>query len=191
VAQATKLIRTAFGGLLKDTTDARMTGRLNGALVKVIRADAVNNRGERNVIDGDLSLLQGFDFNKNAKLATRFFAPFTAAIDRASGTFTINIPAFVPAHMIQAPEAATHFRLKAGGAAMDFEAKEYVAATSESANLALTDPQGALQLNIAVTPGNPKALLLIFGIEFMQVLNGFQNQMLDRAYNAMAVVRVG
>jgi hypothetical protein len=189
-AQATKLIRTAFGGLLKDACDTRMTGRLNGAIVKVIRADAVNSRGERNLHHGDVSLLQGFDFNKNARLSTAFLAPFTTAIDRPSGAFTVDIPAFVPGHMIHAPEGATHFRLKAGGAAMNFETKEYVAAISQSAVLPLTEPQGPLQLNIAVTPGGTNALLLVFGIGFMQVLNGVEYPLIDRGHNAMAVVRV-
>ncbi|MEX2233940.1 MAG: hypothetical protein WD824_17370 [Cyclobacteriaceae bacterium] len=167
-----------------------MTGRLNGAMVKVIRADAVNPRGERNVINGDVSLLQGFDFNKNARLATTFLAPFTTAIDRPAGTFTVDIPAFVPADMIHAPEGATHFRLKAGGAAMDFGKMDYVAARSESADVPLTKPQGPLQLNLAVTPNSTNPLLLVFGIGFMQVLNGIEYRLVDRAYNAMAVVRV-
>ena len=188
-ARATKLIRRAFASLLQGTSDTRMTGRLNGAMVKVIRADAVNSRGERNVMDGDVSLLQGFDFNKKAKLGTTFHAPFTTAIDRAAGTFTVDIPAFLPADMIQAPEGATHFRLKAGAAAMDFGKQDFVATPSESADLPLTNPQGPLQFNIAVTPGSTNPLLLVFGIEFMQVLNGVEYQLVDRAYNAMAVVR--
>ena len=52
-AQASRLIRTAFRCLLSGASDTRMTGRLNGAIVKVIQADAVNNRGERNVTQGD------------------------------------------------------------------------------------------------------------------------------------------
>lgn len=91
-AQATKLMRAAFASLLAGTSDTRMTGRLNGAMVKVIRADAVNPRGDRDVINGDVSLLRDFDFNKNARLAATFRAPFTTAIDRPAGTFTVDIP---------------------------------------------------------------------------------------------------
>lgn len=190
-AQATRLMRTAFGSLLAGTSDTRMTGRLNGAMVKVIRADAVNARGERDVINGDVSLLRDFDFNKNARLEATFRAPFTTAIDRPAGTFTVDIPAFVPADSIHTPEGATHFRMKAGGALMDFVKRDYVAATSESADVPLThEPQGPLQLNLAVTPNSTNPLLLVFGIEFMQVLNGIGYPMADRAYNAMAVVRV-
>jgi hypothetical protein len=167
-----------------------MAGRLNGAMVKVIREDGVNARGERNVTQGDLSLLQDFNFNKRAKLASMFRAPFTATIDRSAGTFTVDIPAFDPAPMVNAPEGATHFRLKASGAAMDFEKKDYVVAATESADFPLTEPQGPLQLNIAVTPDSTNPLMLIFGIDFMQTANGVEYRMVDQVYNAMAVVRV-
>jgi hypothetical protein len=190
-AQATKLIRNAFWPLLQETADARMTGRLNGAMVKVIRQDAVNDRGARNVTNGDLSLLQDFNFNKIAKLATTFHAPFTATIDRPAGTLTVDIPAFDPARMIHAPEEATHFRLKASGAAMDFEKKDYVVAATESADLALAEPQGPLQLNLVVPPASTSPLMLILGIGFMQkVVNGTGYQIADSAYNPMAIVRV-
>jgi hypothetical protein len=72
---------------------------------------------------------------------------------------------------------------------MDFGTNDYVAATPLSADLSLTEPQGPIQLNIAVTPGTSNALLLVFGIVFLQVLHGVEYRMSDRAYNAMAVVR--
>ncbi len=34
-------------------------------MVKVVKADSVNERGSRNVLDGDLAILRGFDFNIN------------------------------------------------------------------------------------------------------------------------------
>jgi hypothetical protein len=38
-------------------------------MVKVIQADATNSRGQRNVIDGEAEMLEGFEFNKNGRLA--------------------------------------------------------------------------------------------------------------------------
>jgi hypothetical protein len=51
-------------------------------MVKVIQADAVNERGLRNVIDGEAELLLGFEFNIRGKLGTTLYAPFVGAIDR-------------------------------------------------------------------------------------------------------------
>ena len=166
-----------------------MTGRLNGAIVKVIQADAVNNRGERNVTQGDVSLLQGFDFNKNAGLSNTFFAPFTTRSDRAAGTLVVDIHTFSPGAMIKAPEGATHFRLKAGGAAIDFDNQGYVNATTESANLSLAEKlHGPLRLTLSLSPGINHALFLVFGIGFMQSINDVQAPLKDAVFNAMAIV---
>jgi hypothetical protein len=90
-------------------------------MLKIVKTDATSDRGLRNVIDGEVDLLLGFDFNLNGKLGTTLYAPFTAVIDRAAGTLTINVPAFVPLNMITAAGGATHFKFNATGAEIDFE----------------------------------------------------------------------
>lgn len=188
--QATKLFRTTFRSLLQSAADNRVTSRLTRTMMKVIQADAVNLRGQRNVIDGEAMLLEGFEFNKNGILAKTFIAPFSTSIDRATGTMIVDIPAFTPASMISAPEGATHFRLKAGGAAIDFQANANSVASSESADLPLSkEAQGPIQLTQTVTPGaNP--LFLVFGVEFLQLVNGIQYPLKNGAHNAMAIVKV-
>lgn len=188
--QATKLLRTAFRSFLKSAADNRVTSRLTRAMMKVVQADAINPRGQRNVIDGEAVLLEGFEFNKNGILAKTFIAPFSASIDRAAGTLIVDIPAFTPANMISAPEGATHFRLRAGGAAIDFSGNTNQLATSESAALPLTqEVQGPLQLSQTVVAGsNP--LFLVFGVEFLQLVNGTQYPLKNGAFNAMAIVKV-
>ena len=190
-AQGSKLIRRAFRSLLHETSDTRMTSRLNGALVNVIRADAINKRGERTVVDGDVSLLKAFDFNKNARLSKTFLVPFTTTIDRDAGTLAVDIPAFSPENMINAPEGATHFRLKIGGAALDFASQTYVVATSESSDLPLTEKlHGPMRLNLSLSPGNTHPLFLVLGIAFTQAVNEGQASLKNGSFNAMAVVSV-
>ena len=55
--KAGKMLRTALRGLLINSADGRMVGRLTQQMVKVIQADAVNERGLRSVIDGEAELL--------------------------------------------------------------------------------------------------------------------------------------
>jgi hypothetical protein len=74
---AGKLLRTALRALLINIADSRMTSRLTREMVKVIQADSTNVRGQRNVIDGEAELLNGFEFNLDGKLGSTFFAPFT------------------------------------------------------------------------------------------------------------------
>jgi hypothetical protein len=50
--KAGKMLRTAFRALLQNTADPRMVSRLTADFVKVIQADATNDRGQRNVIVG-------------------------------------------------------------------------------------------------------------------------------------------
>ena len=82
--KAGKMLRIAIRSLLKNIADNRLVGRLTQEMVKVVKADTTNPRGQRNVIDGEAELLQGFEFNRNGKLGSTLFAPFVSNIDRAS-----------------------------------------------------------------------------------------------------------
>ena len=93
---ASKIFRKVFRSLLSATADKRMTGRLTRQMVKVIREDAVNLRGERNVIDGEATLLEGFQFNVNRTFDEAVLVDITTSIDRATGAMTIDIPAIIP-----------------------------------------------------------------------------------------------
>ena len=91
-----KLLRNSLRVLLQNASDTRMVSRLTAAMVTVLQADATSTRGQRNVIDGEAELLEGFEFNINAKLSTTLFAPFTPTIDRVAGTLVADIPSFIP-----------------------------------------------------------------------------------------------
>jgi hypothetical protein len=119
--RAGKVLRNALRALLQNTSDSRMVSRLTTEMVRVIQEDVTNPRGERNVIDGEAEFLEGFEFNKNGKLGTTLYAPFTSVIDRVAGTLTANLVAFVPTNMIAAPSGTTHFRIISSGVEVDFE----------------------------------------------------------------------
>ena len=106
------MLRTSIRGVLLNSADSRMVGRLTRDMVKVIQTDMISERGDRNVINGDLSLLKGFDFNINGKLSTTLYAPYTTSLDRVDGEVVVDIPAFVPINMINAPSGTKHLKLK-------------------------------------------------------------------------------
>src|SRR5690606_32231534 len=132
---AGKILRTSLRALLLNSADSRMVSRLTQRMMKVIQADAVNERGLRNVIDGEAELLTGFEFNIRGKLGTSLYAPFTTNIDRAAGELTVDLPPFVPANMIAAPSGTTHFKIISAGAEVDFEEETFVVSNSETAIL--------------------------------------------------------
>src|SRR6266487_1015478 len=80
--KASKLLRTAFRPAIQRASDSRMVSRLTAQMFAVIQEDAVSTRGQRNVIDGEALLLQGFDFNIEGKLSTTIFAPYTISLNR-------------------------------------------------------------------------------------------------------------
>ncbi len=189
--QAGKLLRTALRSLLLNTADSRMVARLTREMVRVVQADATNERGMRNVIDGEAALLEGFDFNANSKLSTSLFAPYTATIDRVTGVLQVQIPSFIPLNMVAAPSGATHFKLVAAGVEVDFENKTYVVAFSDSTSLPITASATApLNLSNPVTANSTQPLFLVLGIEFYQEVNGNQYSLKNGAFNALSLVKV-
>ncbi|GAA4022535.1 hypothetical protein GCM10022386_01800 [Flavobacterium cheonhonense] len=189
--KAGKLLRTALRPLLINSADSRMVSRLTQAMVKVIQADTVSERGLRNVIDGEAELLFGFEFNIRGKLGTSLYAPFVAAIDRAAGEITVDIASFVPLNMIAAPSGTTHFKIISGGAEVDFEAETYVVATSETAILPWdATATAAINHTNAVTANSTKPLFLALGIEFYQETNGQMYPLKNGAFNPLSIAKV-
>jgi hypothetical protein len=189
--KAGKTLRTAFRTLLINSADSRMVSRLTQSMVKVIQADLVNDRGLRNVIDGEAELLVGFDFNITGKLGTTLFVPFVGTIDRAAGEISVAVDPFVPANMIAAPGGTTHYKIISAGAEINFEAETFVVSSSETAIQPWdsTPVVAVSQLN-AVTPNSVSPLFLALGLEFYQEVNGKMYPLKNGAFNPLALVLV-
>ena len=189
--KAGKTLRTALRTLLINSADGRMVSRLTQTMVKVIQADLTNERGLRNVIDGEAELLAGFDFNITGKLGTTLFAPFVGTIDRVAGEISVDLVSFVPANMIAAPSGTTHFKISSAGAEINFEAETFVVSSSETAILPWDSAPTAdiNQLNV-VTPNSVSPLFLALGVEFYQEVNGRMYPLKNGAYNPLSLVQV-
>lgn len=187
--KAGKILRLAFRSLLQHASDSKMVSRLTKHMVKVIQADTTSARGLRNVIDGEVGLLNGFDFNEAGKLGATWFAPYTASLNRATGALQVDIPSYSPVNALAAPAGATHYKLLCAGAAIDFEAQEFEMKDSSSAQLPIDGTATApLQLVNQVTAGSTKPLFLLLGIEFYQDVNGSLYSLKNGAYNALQIV---
>jgi hypothetical protein len=189
--KAGKILRTALRGLLLNSADGRMVSRLTQQMIKVIQADLVNDRGLRNIIDGEAELLSGFEFNVRGKLGTTLFAPYTANIDRGTGVIEVTMTPFIPSNMIAAPSGTTHFKIISAGAEIDFEAETFVVQNSETSIL----PWDALATTAItqtnnVNPASTKPLFLALGIEFYQQVNGKMYPLKNGAYNPLSLVAV-
>jgi hypothetical protein len=189
--KAGKVLRKAVRSLLQISSDPRVVSRLTKEMMKVIQADTASTRGQRNVIDGETEMLQGFDCNIDGKLSSTLFAQFTATVNRVAGTMAINLPSFVPADGVAAPAGTTHFKISALGAEVDFENETHTSDLQESAMLPLNNAATAV-LNLAptVTANSTHPLFLLLGIQFFQEVNGVQYPLKNGAFNALNIVKV-
>jgi hypothetical protein len=186
-----KTLRLALQELLKNVSDARVVSRLTAAMMEVLHADTVNRRGKRRIIDGDVNLLNGFDFNINGKLSATLAVDYSAAIDRASGKMVINVPAFTPDRLLTLPDGGTHYCITGAGAAVDFEQKTHVSAVERTAILPWNDEvSAAVTLNLNVTAGSTLPLFVAMGVEFYQELNGVLYPLKNGSFNCLKLVAV-
>ena len=189
--KAGKLLRNAVRVLVQNASDSKMVSRLTKEMIRVIKADEVNPRGQRKVTDGKPALLEGFEFNIGGKLGTTFFAEYTSAIDRASGILTVTIPPFFPANMIAAPTGATHFSINTAGAEVDFEQGIHLSATKKTAPTAWDNEETILLSHShELNPNSTQPLFILLGIEFFQEVNGSMYPLKNGAFNALAIIKV-
>ena len=189
--KAGKLLRNAVKAVSQGSSDGRAVSRLTKQMMVVQKSDTVSRRGERNVVDGNTELLQGFQFNINAVLDSTFFAPFTASIDRATGTLSVELPGFVPEKMVTKPEGATHFQIISAGAEVDFAGNVYVASNSSSPEFPWNNVATApVSLENVVTADSAHTLFLLLGVEFFQEVNGERYSLRNGGFNSLAIVKV-
>ena len=183
-----KLVQDTIRPAIIRIADPQLYQRLVRQMMKVLRTDPVNGRGLRIVAEGDWNLLKGFELNGNAILSGTLRTEFT--VTDTTTDWTCSVPSFLPADYLVIPQGATHFRLMAAGASFDL--------TTGTKNFILeagTD-NPIEQVTAPITFTIPKAglpeanKLFIFGIEFLQIVNGQQYAMNNGAHNAAAFITV-
>jgi hypothetical protein len=186
-----KLIREAFATVVKAAADGRMISRLVKEVMKVIKTDMTSMRGQRTIEKGNLGFLQGFDFNGQSPLKSTLQAPFTFNIDRPSGNLIVHIPAFVPGNLLETPEGSTHFRFVVMGGELDFGNAVYTSDLGVTGALPIDfNPTANLDINATVPANSTQDLLLLFGVQFFQRVNGLDYAMNNGQYNSLQILAV-
>lgn len=183
-----KLLRNAIRVLLQNAKDRRVTSRLTTQVLKVVKTDTGNPRGQRTIQGGTFGLLVNFEFNINGKLATSLFAVHTNAFDRVTGEGTIDIPTFKPTTHIAAPSGTTHFKIVTGVAELDFVNETFVFDNDETAILPYDgNDTAAIDLTATVSANSTFPVVQVLGVEFYQEVNGEMYSLKNGSYNALAV----
>jgi hypothetical protein len=187
--KAGKVLRRAFSSLLLDASDGTVTTRLASVLLKVLQSDITHDRGQRTVIAGNLSLAEGFQFNATSPLEAVLTVAPTATIDRPTGQCSVGIASFVPDTTIVAPNGATHYKIIAAAAEIDFTKEINPVNIQSTAALPLdNNATAAINLQPTVTANSTHPLFLVTGIVFYQMLAN--KPYVLSGFNALQMVKV-
>lgn len=186
-----KLVRNAIRILLQNAKDKRVVSRLTTDLLKIVKTDAINERGLRTIQDGNVDLMLGFEFNINGKLGATLFTPSVNAFDRVTGDGTIGIAPFSPKVRIAAPAGTTHFKIVMGTSELDFANETSTFESDETAVLPYDAPP-TVQINLTatVTANSVLPVIQVLGVEFYQEVNGQMYSLKNGSYNSLSVVTV-
>ena len=191
VAKSGKLLRRALVEALVDVKDRTKNTRLSSVLFKVKNADNTSSRGQRKVSIGleqaeGKEALNGFDFNKNAPLD----AVLVHEYNLDTVTKQVTITGFVPNTGLTIPQGATHTKISAINAIVDFETGDKSIAISNRETLLITNSSSDITLSFTnPTTGNGIELFLL-KVEFLQELNSVLYPLKNGTYNALKLIKV-
>ncbi len=186
-----KVLRNAIRVLLQNAKDKRVVSRLTKSLVAITKTDTTNERGLRTLQDGNLNLLEGFEFNLNGKLGATLFAAYSKAFDRVTGDATLDLAAFSPTIRIAAPSGTTHFKVVMGASELDFVNETSTFENDETAILPYSAAStAAISLSATITANSTLTVVQVLGVEFYQEVNGQMYALKNGAYNALSVVLI-
>jgi hypothetical protein len=190
-AKSGKLLRQALTPLLIDVKDGSLTARMMKIMSQIKNLDTTSARGNRNVAlglttsEGKL-ILNGFDFNSNAKLKSILLADFN--LNNATGE--ISISNFNPVQQMNSSGGATHVGFTAGVLNVNFETNEKELQFSTE----LITPINNTPVNITVLPTSLPVgsglTLYLFKMSFYQEINGNQYALNNGAFNVLNVINV-
>ena len=184
-----KVLRNAIRLLLQNAKDKRVVSRLTTDLLKVVKTDNSNDRGERTIENGDLTLIKGFEFNTKGKLGSTLFTAYNSSFDRVTGEANVTIAPFSPKVRIAAPAGTTHYKVVMGVAELNFETEASVFESDETAILPYDNQDtAAIDLIAAVTVDSILPVFQVLGIEFYQEVNGTMYPLKNGTFNALSLI---
>lgn len=188
-AKAAKVLRNALRTLIANASDSKMVSRLTQQFVAVIKTDEINDRGQRNILDAETEMLQGFEFNAKAKFSTTVFSKVTSIINRATGVNGVTFNGMTPSRDIAAPTGTTHIKFMAAATAVDFEQETGESISEESDFLAYTNT-AIEDTDLSLTANSTHPIFVAVGIEFYQQVNGKYYPLNNGAFNALQIAKV-
>jgi len=186
-----KLLRRTFKAALVDCCDPQMHHRLKRRLRKMLNGDTISTKGERNLLCGDIEILNGFWWNKNLSISDAIAANYEVSVDRKSGIVTFHIPSFVPKDELRGMVNATHFRIIASAAEMNWKEDGPLAKLYKTDYMRFNNvPTNALDCMIALSEGSTLPIISCLSIVWYQEIAGEKEALKDLSFNTAGIVDV-
>jgi hypothetical protein len=185
-----RLLRRALGGFANF--DNQVHSRLHSLLYKILTSDTGHSMGSRSIMQGDLSLLNCFPFNKHSTTHVFGFLGITSCIDSKKGKAILQVPQFNPESDTIWPEGAESMELDSMLISLNFAegVSEEVRATSKRIYRNGKKP-APFKLVTAVSETKNRVLIHCVAIRFfLKGTNGKFYQIQNRNYNPAGIVSV-
>ena len=169
-----------------------MINRLNRSVLAAIRASPVAVRGQRDLHDGEVSLLSGMEFNAHSPLAE--VLGFRPQVSRnAQGQVVVNLPDFHSGKDVRVPPAYRFkelYTLRFQLIAFNYKEQFYEYLGTQDVDLPSYKPVAARQL--AFEEAVPEGCLLLLGMAFLtrrySAASGQYECMNDREFSPAALI---
>ncbi len=186
-----KTLRMPFNSVLQQSADNRMISRLLALMLKVVQSDTIGTRGERTAKNGDLSLLEDFDFNNKGILNSTLTCLYDLTYTRVTGNVVFDLPSFIPTQVIAAPKGTTHYQLQLAGAPVDLDAIKNPAQFILSSILPWDNANtAALNLSLSLPAASTLPVFVLLQVQFYTKVNADYYVLNNGAFNACAIVKV-
>lgn len=192
-ANASKKLREQLRELLSQGSDAAFSNRLTGRMNRILRADEINGRGDRQVLAANLGQLVGLECNLKAQLKDVFFLKIRPNYDRTTGDGSFAIPEMIAKNVIKGLDGATHVQIQLVATEYDAqnpEADEVAIVRSSYMDIGKSEVTAAETLNLELQPQPDAAVLIMMGISYFQFVNGGYYPLSNGMYNALTFVQV-
>jgi hypothetical protein len=174
VTKAVDLFCKAFRGILQEIPSNDLRARLMKRMYEVLYSDTINKRGERKVNNGDIELLEKFEFVRGVKYKSIFrIIPYIGVNTGINVAQLISSAStFIPRDVMVAPSCATHYRILIAGGQINFETGWHNVTLKQPEDKSLDIEDGVSMISLFhLQPNINLPLFMVMGIKFSQLVN--------------------
>jgi hypothetical protein len=190
-ARAGKLLRDHLFDFVGKCRDIDVAKRLTTVMLAAVKLDKINPLGRRNMLDGEVALLERFEFTGTGSLSATLEVEPAGTIDRETGEVYVDIAALNPFDVMKWPQTATHYRVSIAAAAINFESgaveKKFLDGPYQPL---LNEENEAVSLSVSLIEATTDPILLFLKLEFFEDVNGGKNIIMDNSFSSCSVIKV-